>query len=132
METGLKGEATVKVFRGNTAVAVGSGSVPFFATPMLVALMENAAINALREELPPEQTTVGTKVDVVHLAATPVGMTVTARAELVQVDGRRLLFEITAEDEAEVVGRCRHERFVVERESFLARVGQKQAQWGNR
>jgi len=131
METGLRGEATVQVFRGNTAVAVGCGSVPVFATPMLMALMENAAINALREELPPEQTTVGTKVDVVHLAATPIGMTVTARAELVQVDGRRLLFEITAEDEAGLVGRCRHERFVVERERFLARVGEKQAQWGN-
>lgn len=132
METGLKGEATVKVCKSNTAVAIGSGSVAVFATPMLVALMENAAINALREELPPEQTTVGTKVDVVHLAATPIGMTVIARAELVQVDGRRLLFEITAEDEVEPVGRCRHERFVVARERFLAGVGQKQAQLGNR
>lgn len=131
MEIGIKGEATVQVFRGNTAIAVGCGSVPVFATPMLMALMENAAINALGEKLPPEQTTVGTKVEVVHLAATPIGMFVTARAELVLVDGRQLVFEITAEDDTGLVGRCRHERFVVERERFLAKVEQKQAQWGS-
>ena len=123
---GLKGEAVIKVVQGNTAMEVGSGSVPVFATPMLVALMENAAINALAKHLPSGQTTVGTKVDVAHTAATPIGMTVTARAELMVVDGRRLVFEITAEDESGSVGRCTHERFMVDLEKFLARVKTKQ------
>jgi predicted thioesterase len=122
LTAGLKGEAEMKVVEGNTAIEVGSGSVPVFATPMLVALMENAAINALGEYLPAGQTTVGTKVDVAHTAATPIGMTVTARAELMVVDGRRLVFEVTAEDEHGPVGRSTHERFMVDLEKFLAKV----------
>lgn len=127
MQVGYTGSATMTVAEGNTAIEVGSGSVPVFATPMLVALMENAAINALREHLPEGQTTVGTKVDVAHTAATPIGMTVTARAELVGVDGRRLTFTVTAEDEAGPVGQGTHERFVVNLETFLDRVRSRQA-----
>jgi predicted thioesterase len=127
MKVGLIGEASMVVAKGNTAIEVGSGSVPVFATPMLVALMENAAINALRDNLPPGQTTVGTKVDVAHSAATPIGMTVTARATLVEADGRRLVFEVTAEDDAGPVGLGKHERFVVDQEKFLMKVRQKQS-----
>lgn len=127
MKVGLIGEASMVVAKGNTAIEVGSGSVPVFATPMLVALMENAAINALRDSLPPGQTTVGTKVDVAHSAATPIGMTVTARATLVEADGRRLVFEVTAEDDAGPVGLGKHERFVVDQEKFLMKVRQKQS-----
>lgn len=116
----------MKVAVGNTAVEVGSGSVPVFATPMLVALMENAAINAITADLPSGQTTVGIKVDVSHTSATPIGMTVTARAELTVVDGRRLVFEVTAADDSGEVGRGRHERFVVDMEKFLAKVKAKQ------
>ncbi|MDW7651782.1 MAG: thioesterase family protein [Bacillota bacterium] len=125
LKTGLKGEASVEVMRGNTAIEVGSGSVPVFATPMLVALMENAAINALLGALPEGQTTVGTKVDVAHTAATPIGQTVTARAQLVETDGRRLVFQVAAEDDNGPVGSGTHERFVVDLEKFLAKVKEK-------
>ncbi|MCL5982304.1 MAG: thioesterase family protein [Firmicutes bacterium] len=121
-EKGLRGEAAVQVAAGNTAKEVGSGSVPVFATPMLVALMESAAINALQGRLPEGQTTVGTKVDVSHTAATPVGMTVTAQAELLEADGRRLLFAVMAQDEAGLVGEGRHERFIVDTDKFLSRA----------
>jgi len=125
LERGLRGEATVKVSAGNTAQEVGSGSVPVFATPMLVALMESAAIAALQGRLQEGQTTVGTRVEVAHTAATPVGMTVTAQAELVEVDGRRLVFDVMAQDEAGLVGEGRHERFIVEQAKFLSRADQR-------
>jgi predicted thioesterase len=124
---GLTGEAVMQVETGNTAMEVGSGSVPVFATPMLVALMENAAINAIRDDLPPGQTTVGIKIDVAHTAATPIGMTVNARAELTVVDGRRLIFSVTARDESGEVGHGSHERFMVDEEKFLAKIRAKQA-----
>jgi fluoroacetyl-CoA thioesterase len=124
---GLTGEAVMQVETGNTAMEVGSGSVPVFATPMLVALMENAAINAIRDDLPPGQTTVGIKIDVAHTAATPIGMTVNARAELTVVDGRRLIFTVTARDESGEVGHGSHERFMVDEEKFLAKIRAKQA-----
>ena len=125
IEVGLKGEAVMKVAVGNTAIEVGSGSVPVFATPMLVALMENAAINALAGHLEDGQTTVGMKVDVAHTAATPIDMTITARAELVDVDGRRLRFKVTAEDDAGPAGAGTHDRFVVDQAKFMAKVQQK-------
>jgi predicted thioesterase len=127
LEIGLSGEAVMAVAKRNTAIEVGSGSVPVFATPMLVALMENAAINALKEKLPAGQTTVGSKVNIAHTAATPLGMTVTARAELVELDGRRLLFNVTAVDDSGPVGQGTHERFIVDLAKFLAKVDQKKA-----
>ncbi|GFP21845.1 fluoroacetyl-CoA thioesterase [Candidatus Hakubella thermalkaliphila] len=117
----------MEVVAGNTASEVGSGSVPVFATPMLVALMESAAIDALRDKLPAGQSTVGTKVEIVHTAATPLGMTVTARAELVEVDGRRLVFTVSAQDEAGPVGEGRHERFTIDLEKFMSRVEKRKS-----
>jgi fluoroacetyl-CoA thioesterase len=125
IEPGIAGEAKMVVAVGNTAIEVGSGSVPVFATPMLVALMENSAINALAGKLPEGQTTVGTKVEIAHTAATPLGMTVTARAELIEVDGKRLLFNVTAVDDTGPVGHGQHERFVINLERFLAKVEEK-------
>ena len=122
LEKGLRGEASVAVATGNTAQEVGNGSVPVFATPMLVALMESAAIAAVQGKLAEGQTTVGTRVEVSHTAATPVGMTVTAQAELVKVDGHRLVFDVMAQDEAGLVGEGRHERFIVATDKFLARA----------
>ncbi|GFP33133.1 fluoroacetyl-CoA thioesterase [Candidatus Hakubella thermalkaliphila] len=127
LEKGLRGEAKMEVVAGNTASEVGSGSVPVFATPMLVALMESAAIDALRDKLPAGQSTVGTKVEIVHTAATPLGMTVTARAELVEVDGRRLVFSASAQDEAGPVGEGRHERFTIDLEKFMSRVEKRKS-----
>lgn len=125
LEAGLAGEASMIVAVGNTAMEVGSWSVPVFATPMLVAVMENAAINALKGVLPEGQTTVGTRVNIRHTAPTPLGMKITARAELVEVDGRRLLFKVSAEDEAGPVGDGEHERYIVVLEKFMAGVEKK-------
>jgi fluoroacetyl-CoA thioesterase len=99
--------------------------VPVFSTPALVGLMESAAVKALTGHLPAGQTTVGGHIDVRHLAATPVGMRVRARAELTAVEGRKLVFKIQAWDEVELIGEADHERFVVELARFLGRVQAK-------
>jgi fluoroacetyl-CoA thioesterase len=94
-----------------------------FATPMMVLGMENAALNAIRPYLEPGESAVGTSINVRHLAATPVGHRVEARAEVTRVDGRRIEFEVTARDDTELIGRGTHERVVVD----LARLGQRLA-----
>jgi predicted thioesterase len=119
---GLRGTATVTVTPHNTAEALGSGDVPVFATPALVALMEQAAVAALAAAMPPGETTVGTRIEVAHLAATPVGDTVRADAELLAVEGRALRFAVAAFDGRQKVGEGRHERVVVTRDRFLARL----------
>ncbi|WP_027717447.1 thioesterase family protein [Desulfovirgula thermocuniculi] len=122
LKVGLRGEATAAVTEGNTALAYGSGGARVFATPAMIGLMENAALSAVDPLLEPGQMTVGIKVDVEHLAATPVGMKVTARAELVEIDGRRLVFRVEAFDEKEQIGRGTHVRFIVNTERFLSRA----------
>jgi predicted thioesterase len=104
----------------DTASNWGSGGVHVFSTPALVGLMESAAVIALRGALPSGQTTVGGHIDVRHLAATPVGMKVRARAELTAVEGRRLTFKIQAWDEVELIGEAIHERFVIDEAKFVA------------
>ncbi|MCS7178358.1 MAG: thioesterase family protein [Anaerolineae bacterium] len=108
-----------------TALRMGSGTVPVLATPALVAVMEAAAVRALEGRLPAGQTSVGVRMDVRHLAATPVGMRVHARATLVAAEGRRLTFQIEAWDEKEKVGEATHERVVVDVERFMERVRSK-------
>lgn len=124
---GLTGEASITVTDGLTAAALGSGSVPVYSTPALIALLEGAAIDALKGRLPDGMTTVGVRVDVRHLAATPVGQTVTARATLRQVDGRRLVFDVAAWDPVEPVGEGTHERVIVDRARFESRAAAKSA-----
>jgi fluoroacetyl-CoA thioesterase len=123
--TGLKGKVECKVVMENTAMRVGSGSVPVFATPMLVALMENAAINALAGKLSKGQVTVGTVVEVKHLAATPIGMVVRAEAELTMVEGARLTFRVEAYDQKEKVGEGTHQRYILDEARFLTKVEAK-------
>ncbi len=125
LQPGLMGEAERLVTDELTAARWGSGLVPVLGTPALVGLMEQAAVAALSGHLPPDQTSVGVRIDVRHLAATPVGMTARARAALVAVDGRRLTFHIEAWDEAERIGEASHERVIVDAARFLQRVGQK-------
>jgi fluoroacetyl-CoA thioesterase len=122
---GLTGETETTVTESNTAARLGSGAAPVFGTPALVGLMEGAAIRALADRLPPGQTSVGGRIDVRHLAPTPVGMRVHARAELVEVDGRRLVFHIEAWDEVERIGAATHERLVVDEEKFIAKAQAK-------
>ena len=127
LETGMKGRAETVVTRSNTAQAVGSGLVPVFATPHMIALMENAAVNAVQARLAPDEGTVGTCLDVTHDAATPIGMRVWAEAEVTAVEGRKLTFAVSAYDEAEKIGGGTHERFIIKTERFLAKAQGKKA-----
>ncbi len=122
---GLTGECRWTVTDDLTAARIGSGLVAVFSTPMLVGLMESAAVGALKDALEPGLTSVGTRIDVKHLAATPVGLQVRATATLKEVDGRRLVFEIEAWDDVEKIGEATHERFIVNLQRFEARAAQK-------
>jgi len=126
LRPGLTGEAKVLVDDANTAEVFGNKGAKVYATPMLVALMEQASIDAIRPTLLPGEGSVGIKVEMIHMAATPIGMTVTARAELAEVVGKKLLFDVVAYDDREMVGKCRHERFVVgNMQAFLAKTAEK-------
>ena len=127
IEIGMKGRAETVVTPDNTARAAGSGLVPVFATPWMIALMENAAVNAVQAALAPEEGTVGTRLDVTHDAATPIGMRVWAEAEVTAVEGRKLTFTVAAWDEAEKIGGGTHERFIIKPERFLAKAQGKKA-----
>ncbi len=122
IELGLKGRAEAAVTQENTAAAVGSGSLSVFATPSLAALMERAAVDALAPYLPEGETSVGTSLTITHDAATPVGMTVWAEAEVTAVDRRRISFAVRAFDSAGQVGGGTHERFVVDAVKFMAKA----------
>ena len=122
---GIKGSASCVVGPEDTAKALGSGAVDVFSTPKLVALMEKAALLSVRDYLDEGMDTVGTHLDVAHLAATPVGMNVRAEAELIEVDRRRLVFSVKAYDEVELVGEGTHERFVVSMDKFVAKCNSK-------
>jgi fluoroacetyl-CoA thioesterase len=119
---GMRGEATTTVVHENTAAAVGAGGVEVFGTPMMIALMENAAWRAVADELEGGQVTVGTHINVSHLAATPLGQKARAIAELIEIDGRRLVFRVEADDERQKIGEGQHERFIVNLQRFLSRI----------
>lgn len=124
---GLVGERETRVEVGNTARHLGSGDVSVFATPEMIRLMERAAVRAVDHLLPEGYRTVGIHVDVRHLAATPLGMTVRARAELLEVNGRRLTFRVEAFDDVEKVGEGVHQRMIVSLVKFRDRVKAKGA-----
>ena len=119
---GLKGRSETVVTEHNTADAVGSGLVPVFATPYMIALMENAASISLLPYLAADEGTVGTHLDVAHTSATPIGMKVWADAVVTAVDGKKITFEVSAFDEAGEIGRGTHERFIIRPEQFLAKA----------
>ncbi|MCU0507002.1 MAG: thioesterase family protein [Anaerolineae bacterium] len=122
---GLVGEANIVVSNEVTARHLGSGAVAVFATPEMVRLMERAAVNGLAPYLAAGQQSVGTMVHVKHLAATPLGATVTAKAELLSVDGRRLLFKVSAHDGTDLIGEGTHERALIDLAKFEQRVAAK-------
>jgi predicted thioesterase len=122
---GLTGEARVEVTEDVTAHHMGSGVVAVFATPQMVLLMERAAVSALAPRLAAGQQSVGTMVNVRHLAATPLGATVTARAELIAVGGRRLTFRVSAHDGTDLIGEGTHERALIDLGRFEAKVAAK-------
>ncbi len=125
LEIGMRGESSLVVDEARTAEAFGAGGVQVFGTPAMVGLMENAAWRLAQPELAEGETTVGTVVSVRHLAATPIGERVTATAELVEIDGRRLVFRVTAHDEHQLIGEGTHERSRVLLDRFLARLQQR-------
>ena len=125
LTVGSKGKAETVVTEQNTANAVGSGLVPVFATPYMIALMENAAVNAVQAGLEEGQGTVGTKLEVTHDAATPIGLKVWAEAELTAVEGKKLTFTVKAFDEAGPIGGGTHERFIITVDRFLAKAEAK-------
>ena len=125
LKPGIKGTDEVMVTEENTARAMGSGTLPVFATPALVALMEKTAMESVLDALEEGMGSVWTKICARHVSATPVGMKVTCESELVEVDGRRLVFKITASDACGIVGEADHERFIIQNEKFLAKTNGK-------
>lgn len=123
---GLKGFAETLVTEENTAAAMGSGLLPVFATPAMLALMEQAAASSVQSFLPEGQGTVGTRLSVSHLAATPIGLTVRAESELIAVDRRKLRFSVRAWAGEELIGEGEHERFVIDNARFLEKALAKQ------
>ena len=125
LETGIKGTRTVTVNESNTAKVMGSGTLDVFATPALIALMEETCWRSVVDELEEGCGTVGTLLEIKHTAPTPVGMDVTCESVLTEVDGRRLVFEVTAHDATGVVGEGRHERFIIQNEKFQTKANAK-------
>lgn len=122
IETGLTYTATTKVTQEKSALAMGSGNLMVFATPALVALMENAAMMAVAPSLPEGSTTVGGAISIQHTRPSGMGQEVSATARLVAVDGRKLSFELVAHDSSGVIGEGTHVRFIVDAERFMAKV----------
>lgn len=122
LQTGITGEARCLVTAETTAANLGSGELEVFATPAMIALIEKAAWQSVVPHLEEGCGTVGTALRVRHLSATPVGMEVTARTELCEIDGRRLVFKVEVRDAKGVVGDGEHERFIVKNESFLRKA----------
>lgn len=121
-----KGEAMTIVNSTNTAIAAQSGSLQVFGTPFMIALMENATCRAISDLLDDGETTVGTCINVAHTKASGIGKVIIATAELVEQDGRRLIFEVNAKEEnGDIIGSGKIERFVVLSDKFMKKVEQK-------
>ena len=125
LQTGIKGHHEQIVTPAMSAARVGSGLVDVFATPMLVALVEQTCYESVLPHLDEGQGTVGTLVNVSHLSATPIGKRVWCDSELTEVDRRRLVFSVKAYDEAGLIGEGTHERFVIDTEKFMAKISAK-------
>ncbi len=122
LKPGLEGSASLTVEEAHTAPRIGSGKVHVLATPVMINLMEAAALAAVEELLPEGRQSLGTRVDVSHIAATPVGMAVRATAVVTHIDGNHITFRVAAHDEQELIGEGTHERIVVNVDRFDARV----------
>lgn len=125
IKVGITGEAKDQVTENNIAKTLRSGELKVYATPAMVALMEEAAYKSVQDELEEGKGTVGTEMNVKHLASTPIGMEVTAKAELVEVDRRRLVFKVEAFDEHGKIGEGIHERFIIDNEKFQEKTDNK-------
>ena len=122
---GTKGYAETVVTKENCASAAGSGALDVFATPYMISLMEQASYTSLLPFLEEGQGTVGTKLDIAHVSATPIGMKVRAESEVTAVEGKKITFRVQAFDEAGLIGEGTHERFIIAEERFLQKCGAK-------
>ena len=122
LTTGIRGKLERTVTPELTAEALGSGLLPVFATPAVIALAEETAWKSVAGELEEGQGTVGTRMELSHIAATPVGMAVRCETELVEIDRRKLVFTIEVSDEKEKIAEGRHERFIIDSAKFLAKA----------
>ncbi len=125
LRIGLSGSASMLVTEQRLATFVGSGDVPVFASPMLIALMEAAAVDCLKGHLPDDYQSLGVHLDVTHSAPTPLGLTVTATATLKAIDGRKFTFDVAASDGVDRIGSGVHTRIVVDTARFMARIAAK-------
>ena len=125
LKVGLKKSLAQVVAENDTALAVGSGSLKVLATPKLIALVEKAAAELVEKNLSQELTSVGISVNFEHTAPTPVGMKIFAEVEVIEVDGRKIIFKVTAADEVSEIGHGQHERFIVNREKFQTKADSK-------
>lgn len=128
LKEGIKGTNEIIVTKELSAQNVGSGLLPVYATPSMIALMENTAFESVAQYLEEGCGTVGTSLNVKHVAATPIGMKVTCETELVKVEGRALTFEVKAYDACGLIGEGTHERFIITEEKFLAKTNDKMNQ----
>ncbi len=122
LQTGLTHTSKTTVNETNTAIALGSGDMPVFATPAMMALMENAAMLAVAAELPEGSTTVGGQIESSHLKPSPIGVEISATATLEKIDGRKLYFKVSASQDDTLIGEGTHLRFIVDREKFLSKI----------
>lgn len=125
LEKGLKECMECIVTEEKTARAMGSGELAVYATPAMIALMEETAYRSVSSELDEGMGTVGTRLDVKHIAASPLGMKITCKTELIEVDGRRLVFKVEAFDEKGLIGEGIHERFIIQNEKFQMKTDSK-------
>ena len=122
MQIGKKYTSTMIVEEKHLACNVGSGDLPVFASPMMMALMENAAMLCVADELENGSSTVGGQISSSHLKPTGLGKTVTATAELISAEGRKLKFKVSASDEGGLIGEGEHLRFIIDKEKFMSKV----------
>ena len=125
LQLGIKGKQELLVTDKDTAKAVGSGGLNVFATPAMIALAEKTALQSILAYLSEGESTVGTKLDISHIAATPVGMKVSCETELIEIDRRKLVFSVNVYDEVEKIGEGIHERFIVNDEKFMTKAESK-------
>jgi len=125
IDIGLKGLQSVTVDETNTALSVGSGELPVFATPSMIALMEATAAASVKPFIPEDSSTVGTVVNIQHISATPIGMIIRCESELIEIDRKRLVFKLSVFDECGLIGEGIHERFIINKEKFLSKTEDK-------
>lgn len=125
LKTGMTYEKEETVTEDKLAINFGSGGVAVYATPAMIGIMENASLSCVDPYLPEGWATVGMSLNVKHIAATPLGLTVCAKAELIEIEGRRLTFKVEAYDSREKIGEGIHERYIVNLPKFLAKTEEK-------